>query len=463
MKIFMSHSSRQKLFVKELRRHLPQSMGLWIDERELRVGASVEAELENAVLQNCDFFILVVDSNSNRSDWVRKEIDWAIQREKELNQVFLIPILVEQEAWEEVDPRIRDRKFLTLQDFTEESIAAIGRSLTSEVLEWLSNRLSAERTISPGELERRSNAELIRNADRLTTEIADTVKARLLPYRSANPIELDDFATELRDRGGLDIGSRDELVEVLDRLSAMHLLNGVEYDDEVVFLSRENFEFKANLHSTLKKKMARRAASDIQSGMTIALDGGSSVLKVAEIVARKLRTSALQDLDIVTNSIPAAHLILTELSAIGAGDRDRRARVFIPGGVTRPVSLTTIPVAFAGRTTAIQPPGPEYDAIKEAVGTIDIAFLGANGTYGDDGLGTHNSFETTAKRWMVDNSEQRVVLMDATKLDIPQRVPFASFADALTIITVGLEDASPKIEAFAEKVRGTASTFEVVK
>jgi hypothetical protein len=175
VKIFMSHSSRQKLFVKELQRQLPRSMQAWIDERELRVGSDIESELEGAI-RECDMFVLVVDRNSNQSDWVRKEISWALDREKELQQVFLLPIAVEEDAWDEVDPRIKGRKRITVTDYTDETIAAAGRQLTSEVLEWLSNRLSVDNRLSPGVLERKSNAELIRSADRLTGELATKIK-----------------------------------------------------------------------------------------------------------------------------------------------------------------------------------------------------------------------------------------------------------------------------------------------
>lgn len=461
MKIFMSHSSRQKLFVKELQRHLPKSMQAWIDERELRVGADIETELMSAI-RGCDMFVLVVDANSNESSWVQKEIDWALDRERELGQIFLLPVAVDEEAWADVDRRIHNRKRITVVDFTDETIAAAGRQLTSEVLEWLSNRIAADSQLSPGALERQTNAELIRSADRLTAELAAKIKARLLPYRAANPIEIGRFTRELRQKDQMDIGSEEELGEILDRLSGMHLLNGVEYDDQFIFLSRENFSFKFDLHMEAKKQIARRAAREIQSGQTIALDGGSSVLEVARIVNRRIRMNALQDLNIVTNSIPAANELLNELSSIGAGDRDRRSRVFMIGGLARPVSLTTIPFAFAEAAPPQSPSMQDLDEILRLVGSIDVAFLGANGLYRDVGLGTHNRYETAVKTWMVSNAKKRIVLMDPTKLDIPQEVPFASFDDGLVILTAHLPECSEKIEAFRGRVTGTASLVEVV-
>lgn len=462
MKIFMSHSSRQKLFVKELRRHLPASVGLWIDERELRVGSSIEDELESAIRQSCDLFVLIVDRNANQSEWVRKEISWAIEKEKESGHAFLLPIVVEPEAWAEADPRIRDRKFLTLADFTDENIAAIGRSLTSEIFDWLSSRLQAEKTVSPGQLERKTNAELLKSADQLTSDLADKIKLALLPFRAENAANLADFVVLLRDRG-VDIDDAGELYDVLERLNSMHLLNGVEFDDDSVFLSRENFDFKANLFADVKKRMARTAARSITSGSTIALDGGSSVLAVARVVARRLRTLSVSDLKIITNSVPAAAELMEELSHMGAGDRDRSASVFLLGGYARPTSLTTVPIEYSISKREVVDPTPEFDRIIELTGPIDVAFLGANGTYQNSGFGTRNPFETSAKRWMLQNAGERIVLVDATKLDIVQHVPFAMFSERLRILTGHSEEHRAQIERFQTLVEGTGSTLEVVR
>lgn len=462
VKIFMSHSSRQKLFVKELRRHLPASVGLWIDERELRVGAAIEDELEVAVRQSCDFFILVVDRNANESEWVKKEISWAIQKEKDSGHTFLLPIVVEPESWADADPRIRNRKFLTLTDFTDENIAAVGRSLTSEIFDWLSSRLSADSTLSPGQLERKSNAELLKSADQLTADLADKIKLALLPFRAANPAALPDFVARLQSRG-IEMDDEQELYGVLERLNSMHLLNGVEFDEDFVFLARENFDYKATLHADMKKRMARLAGQSVESGTTIALDGGSSVLALVKVIARRLRTKSLTDVNVITNSVPAAAELIEELSHIGAGDRERSARVFLLGGYTRPTSLTTIPLEYSARETTIVETPPEYDRILEFTGPIDLAFLGANGVYDSIGLGTRNLYETTAKRWMVKNSAERIVLVDPTKLDIPQQVPFVRFADGLRIITGHSDEHQDQMERFRSLIAGTSSTLEVVR
>ena len=188
-----------------------------------------------------------------------KEIAWAIEKEEATGLPFLLPIMCDPEAWEAADPRVRQRKFLQLQNQEEESISKLGRELTSEVLGWMSLRLDKDNSMSPGVLEAQSNAELLRTADQLFENTATQIKSQLLPHRSDNPIRLSDF-TDLLRRSGMGLGTTGELTEMLDRLRAMHRLNGVEYDDEFIFLSRENYSFKADLHTEIKRKIARRAA-----------------------------------------------------------------------------------------------------------------------------------------------------------------------------------------------------------
>lgn len=461
MKIFLSHSSSQKALVREVKRHLPNKLDAWLDEVDLGVGIDVEKGLQEAILR-CDLLLLFIDHAANNSEWVAKEVAWALEKEEITGLPFLLPIMCEPEAWQEVDPRVRQRKFLTLQNQEEESIAKLGRELTSEVLGWMSLRLDKDNSTSPGVLESQSNAELIRTADQLFENTANQIKSRLLPYRGENPISLDQFAVQLR-RSGMEFRTTGELTEMLDRLRAMHRLNGVEYDDEFIFLSRESYSFKADLHTELKRRIARRVAREVESGMTIALDGGSTVLQVAHQLMVRLRANALSDVTIVTNSLPVASVVTNELSTMGVGDRDRSARLLLIGGLARPVSLTTIPYDFASRSPSADPGTQDLERVLAAVGRLDAAFLGANGMYGTTGLGTKNRFETAAKSWMVCNADIKWVLMDPTKLDIPQKVPFATFDQGLAIITGTLPGREDAIEAFRSLLEGTASTFEVVK
>ena len=135
MRIFMSHSSKQKLFVKELRRYLPDSFNLWIDEKEILIGKPIESTLKNAIENDCDFLILILDSYSVKSDWVKKEIDWALEKERKIKRTFLLTIVTEEEAIPFVQNKdVLSKKFLKCSGQEDIQIEALAKSLTSELL-----------------------------------------------------------------------------------------------------------------------------------------------------------------------------------------------------------------------------------------------------------------------------------------------------------------------------------------
>lgn len=76
--VFVSHSSKDDAFVKELRRAL-ESFGIktWVDSRELAGGSQLEPEIERAI-ETARQFVAVLSPNAVNSPWVRKEVQKAL-------------------------------------------------------------------------------------------------------------------------------------------------------------------------------------------------------------------------------------------------------------------------------------------------------------------------------------------------------------------------------------------------
>jgi hypothetical protein len=95
-RIFLSHSSSDKLFVKKLAQDLTsQSHFVWLDEWEIRVGECIPTRIEQG-LQETDFVVLVMSKRSCSSAWVERE--WKTKYWEEINsrQVKILPILLEE-------------------------------------------------------------------------------------------------------------------------------------------------------------------------------------------------------------------------------------------------------------------------------------------------------------------------------------------------------------------------------
>lgn len=94
--IFISHSSMDDVFVKELRVALESSgLTVWADSRNLRGGEKLAQEVEEAIEQARQF-IAVISVNTINSPWVRKEIAKAleVERRRSNEEYRVVPLLL---------------------------------------------------------------------------------------------------------------------------------------------------------------------------------------------------------------------------------------------------------------------------------------------------------------------------------------------------------------------------------
>jgi hypothetical protein len=92
MKVFISHSSKDKKFVRMLKDCLEANdIDTWVDEDELELGDSLASKLE-AALNNSSHFVLVLSSASVESDWVKLEMKKALTNQNTGLLQKIIPI-----------------------------------------------------------------------------------------------------------------------------------------------------------------------------------------------------------------------------------------------------------------------------------------------------------------------------------------------------------------------------------
>jgi TIR domain len=116
MKIFISHSSVDKPFVRKLKRDLELNyIDTWTDEDELQIGDSLIDKLSRE-LQNSSHFLIVLSPNSIKSEWVKYELDNALKYLEEETLRKIIPIHYR-------DCKIPDSiKYLLNIDLTKETV-----------------------------------------------------------------------------------------------------------------------------------------------------------------------------------------------------------------------------------------------------------------------------------------------------------------------------------------------------
>jgi len=112
-RVFLSHSSKDKAFARKLASKLQENeIEVWIDEAELRVGDSLTQKIGTGISET-DFMAVILSHNSVNSEWVKRELAVAMNRELAEKEVRVLPILKEPC---DIPPFLQDKVYA---DFTD--------------------------------------------------------------------------------------------------------------------------------------------------------------------------------------------------------------------------------------------------------------------------------------------------------------------------------------------------------
>jgi hypothetical protein len=171
MKIFLSHSSRDQALVREVKALLPSFLNTWLDEDSLCWGDSFPAQLKSTIQSGIDFLLIFLNTHALNSNWVTQELEWAMQRERELKRIFILPILFEAVASENLPAGLSDRLSLKLIDQDRSSVEDLTKKITMKLFQLVVESYSSL------QLEVPSRKSLISLRDELTAG-----QAKLLGY-----------------------------------------------------------------------------------------------------------------------------------------------------------------------------------------------------------------------------------------------------------------------------------------
>jgi len=455
MKIFMSHSGRQKLFVKELKRYLPNHVNLWIDEKEIIIGDNIDFSILKAINEECDFFIVIIDEYALKSEWVLKELNLAIKKEEELQRNFFLPIVLDKPSWANIeDNRVKMKKYLFCPDFADSSIESLSKELSSEIFAWLCKHFDNKKDSNTKNIKLNDpSSKLIQDADKLSKAISEEIKTIIHPYRKANPLHFKELVVHLKNRELIDTADINELINIIERLVELNFLNGIDYDSTHIYLSQERFSSKASLYNDSKKDIAKKAFSFVTSGQIIAIDGGTTTLELTKLICKNIKSRKLFNLKVITNSIPCAYELLLTLGEIGVNDFSNICDVYLIGGYARPVSFTIV-MEDKNLGKILE---NDLQTIFDRIGMADVSFVGTNGITNDFSFAVHNKYELRAKSDMIKNAKQKFILADASKFQVEDQSPFASVKDGVGVITKFEEKYKDSIKRFEEYVVNTPS------
>ena len=93
--IFLSHNHADKPFVRRLAQDLQDAgVRVWIDEAEIMIGDSLIEKIRQGI-DEMEYVGVVISQNSVKSEWVKREVDIAMNQEIEGKLVKVLPLVIE--------------------------------------------------------------------------------------------------------------------------------------------------------------------------------------------------------------------------------------------------------------------------------------------------------------------------------------------------------------------------------
>lgn len=210
----------------------------------------------------------------------------------------------------------------------------------------------------------------------------------------------------------------------LDHLASQQLLTRTRGGAVANAVADLPIRYKTARHASAKQRIGRMAASLVQPGMTIGINGGTTTSEVARNVAQKadLVTGVeSQRITVVTNAVNIANELVVR----------SHLKVVVTGGVARPQSYELV--------------GPMAHRIIEEV-TLDLAFLGVDGFDPERGATTPDENEASINRLLASRASKVVVVADGSKVG---RAAFARICSA-TDVDVLVTDSSADSDVLAQ-------------
>lgn len=248
---------------------------------------------------------------------------------------------------------------------------------------------------------------------------------------------LNDILELLTSRSSLDVSEAADLLDVspatvrrdFDHLAAQQLLNRTHGGAVPVGAAYElPLRYKIARRADEKIRIARAAASMVQRGAVIGLNGGTTTSEVARALASRPDFALRPDgpsITVVTNSLNIA----TELAV------RPQIKIVLTGGVARPQSYELI--------------GPLAAPVLDQL-IIDITFLGVDAIDPESGAAARHEGEASVNRHIAERARRVVVVADTSKLKADAFARICPTEDIDVFITDAALDPETA-RAFAER------------
>lgn len=195
---------------------------------------------------------------------------------------------------------------------------------------------------------------------------------------------------------------------------------GLIYRSRGIAHLKENRITDANIFMEEKRRIAAAAANYVSSGMSVALDSGSTAMALAQHLVDE---PELDGMNFLTHS-PKVALTLSE-----------RFHVSLPGGVLSPRDEFLV--------------GPWTESFYKNT-NVDIVFLGSTGVLNCSGLTVPNPLQLTVKQLQAGCASRCIAMLDSGKYSSRGIYVFCDFKNIDTLITVKTRENEAQLNRIAD-------------
>lgn len=430
--IFVSYSSRDRDVAELVRTHLEaENRRVWIAPRDVPPGITYPEAIIGAI-RDCTMGLLVLSEQSNSSPHVLREVERISADGKPL---FVLRI-------DDVEPSDGLAYFASVLQWLEAPRDRLVRDPAAILRPMLGTPGTAPPPRRPAPARRLTGDT---NGDDLPfSALAQAQRRMLMAFgvavldylcqqpNPARPVPRRELLSKLVEAspGVFDGLSPRQFTSLLDDARARGCAPGLSESPEGLFVIEENIAVKRERNQVAKALIARHAAKFVKSGMTIAVDGGSTTLPIVENVLAAVESGDLENLTLLTNSLTSAQVVSEFMSQQGWTDETALIRLHLVGGIVRPNTHAT--------TWGDNVEREQYELLQELGGQdrpIDVGFVGGNGFDLSAGVTMGSVDELGYKRFVLENSVQPYVVADSSKAGITLQVQIASWTDSFTLLT----------------------------
>lgn len=128
-KVFISYSTKDEKKVNNIERKLNKSgIDTWRDRKDIRIGEPILDRINEGILKECDFVLIILSINSIDSNWCKTEIRIAYQKEIENNEIFLLPILIDACK---VPAELKVKKYLDISSKSSQKLEELVKNIAT--------------------------------------------------------------------------------------------------------------------------------------------------------------------------------------------------------------------------------------------------------------------------------------------------------------------------------------------